>query len=135
MAVINFTTGDILRNKLLEKGWYHFKVSVTGPTPNKAKDGVNYTAVLTLIDAGEMDGKEIQRVFSNKAISMMLPLIAAVKGTTVDQMEKAGFSFNTEELADKKIDGMVDQDVWEGQLRNVCEIYAPYKSQSNVTPF
>jgi hypothetical protein len=128
LPVIQFTIADVLRTKVLEEGWYSFLISdVTGPTPNSKKDGVNYTITFTLIDAGERDGKEIKRVFSNKAISMMIPLVAAARGITEDQIPKEGFSFDTDELVGKKIDGKATPNVYEGQINNKVEIYMPYK--------
>lgn len=136
MPVINFTTADVMRSKILEKGWRPMQITaVTGPTPNKAKDGVNFTVTFTLIDSGDLDGKEFQRVFSSKAISMMLGLVAAVRGIKQNEIPKESFSVDTDELLGKKIDGLVDTDTYEGQLKNICEVYLPYKTSSNQQPF
>jgi hypothetical protein len=129
VPVIQFSTADVLRNKVLPEGWYSWLISaIEGPTPNSKKDGVNYTAVFTLIEQGEEDGKEIRRVFSSKAMSMMIPLAAAVKGMTIDQIPKEGFALDTDELVGKKVDGKVKTDVYEGQMKNVVEEYMPYKA-------
>ena len=89
MPVIEFSVGDILRNKVLDKGWRSFILSCEGPVANSKKDGVNYVVTFKLIDAGpELDGKELVRYFSSKAMSMMLPLVAAVRGITMAEIEK-----------------------------------------------
>lgn len=136
MAIINFSVGDILRNKLLEPKWYSFQITkVDGPKPNSKKDGFNFDVVFTLIDAGELDGKEIPRTFSNKAMSMMLPLVAAIRGIDLTTMNKEAFEFDTEELLNKKVDGMVETDTYNGNMKNVVDTYMPYKSASNVPKF
>jgi hypothetical protein len=136
VPVINFTVGDILRSKLLEAQWYKWQITaVAGPTPNAKKDGVNFTVTFTLIDTGELDGKEITRTFSNKAIAMMIPLVAAARGIKVESIPKENFQLDTDELVGKKIDGKISMDTYEGQIKNVLEDYMPYKSTSNTPAY
>lgn len=134
MPIINISTADVKRAQVVDKKWYPLQVSITGPTPNAAKDGVNFVASFTIIDSGDLDGKEILRYYSSKAIGMIIPLVAAVRGVPVESI-KEGFQLDTDELQGKKIDGLVDTDVYEGRLRNICEVYLPYKTSSNQQPF
>ena len=128
MPIINFTTADVLRSKLLDAGYYSFIIAaVTGPKTNKAQDGFNYEAHFQLIDKGaDLDGKEIKHTFSNKAISMMLPCVQAIRGGM--KLEPKDFTFDTDELLNKKVDCKIIQDTYEGQLNNKIEAWFPYKS-------
>lgn len=128
MPIIQFTTADVLRAKLLDPGYYSFKiVKIEGPKENANKDGFNYFVFFELIDEGEgFDGKQIKHTFSNKAISMMLPLVQAVRGG--EKIEPKDFVFDTDELSNTKVDGKVTQETYEGQLNNKLEVWFPYKS-------
>ena len=133
MPIIQFTTADVLRSKLLPEGFYSFKIAkVDGPKENKAKDGFNFVFKFELIDAGEgLDGKVIEHTFSNKAMSMMLPCISAVKGTTIEPKD---FVFDTDEVVNAKVDCKVIQDTYEGQLNNKIFAWFPYKSIVGKAP-
>lgn len=136
MPAISFNTADILRARVMEKGWKPLQITaIEGPTANSKKDGFNYTVVFTLIEDSDLAGKEFKRVFSNKAISMMIPLIAAARGLKESDIPKEGFTLDTDELLGKKIDGLVDTDTYEGQLKNVVEVYLPYKASSQIPAF
>jgi hypothetical protein len=130
MAVIQFNKADVMRTKTLEAGWKSFEVAaVTGPKANKAGDGVNYAVSFRLIDDNnaELNGKEIERIFSNKAMSMMIPLAAACQGKKLSDINDA-FELDLDTLVGKKIDGNVAVEEYQGNLKNVVEEYAPYKS-------
>ena len=131
MPKIQFTKADVLRSQNLEnEKWYSWIIKqVVGPKPNKAGDGYNYEVVFSLIDQAEdLNGKEITRTYSNKAISMMIPLTAAVRGKKLDEMPKEDFDFDTDELVGKKVDGKHTLETYEGRLTGKVETYAPYKS-------
>lgn len=127
MPIINFTTADVLRSKLLDPGYYSFRIAdILGPKENSKKDGFNFVFKFELIDKGEgMDGKIIDHTYSNKAMSMMLPCISAVKGAAVEPKD---FVFNTDEVLNGRVDCQVIQDTYEGQLNNKIIAWFPYKS-------
>lgn len=130
MPVINFTKADVLRSRNLESDkWYSWQIArVEGPKASKGGDSYNYTVVLSLIDhSPETDGKEINRMYNTKAISMMIPLIAAVKGINQDEIEADKFTFDLDELVGKKIDGKHKLENYEGSLIPKVEEYLPYK--------
>lgn len=137
MSLIKFTTGDVLRSKLLENGWYKWAItSIKGPYPSAAGDSNNFDVVFTLIEhTDETNGKELKRVFSAKAISMMIPLICAVRGVKPDTMKPEGFDFDFDELLGKKVDGLVTSEIYQGNMQNRVETYAPYGTTSNTPAF
>jgi hypothetical protein len=138
MPIIKFTKADVLRSRPLEGDkWYSWEISrVEGPKTNAKGDGFNFIITLSLIDAGELDGKEVMRTFSNKAIGMMLPLVAAVRGVPQDEIDPEDFNLDTDELVHQKIDGKYKIDTYEGQLVGKVEEYLPYKKMAGQTqPF
>lgn len=135
MPVITFNVADILRSKNLEKGWYSYRISKVDSAPSAKKDSINYGVYFTLIDKGpDYDGKEIKTIFNTKAISRLIPLFAAVKGIKAEDIKPESFDLDTDALVGATIDGMTDIDNYEGNLRNVIEIFAPYKSVAGKAP-
>lgn len=132
MAKIKFGVGDILRSKIMDPGWRSFQILPPGEgVPNANKDGINYEIVFVLIDAGpDLNGKEIKRTFSSKAIGMFIPLVMASQGKKATDVEVKEFEFDLADLANKKIDGNVKIDIYNGQPNNKVEEYAPYKTLS-----
>lgn len=137
MPIIGFKTADILKSKVMEEEWCHFIIShVSEPVKSKSSDSYNYNVTFTLCEYHnpDLNGKEIVRSFSAKAIGMMLPLIAAVRGVKVADIPPADFQLDTDELVGKKIDGKIKVDVYEGNPNNKLEEYAPYKSCVGAAP-
>lgn len=134
MPIIKFTTADVLRSKLLDKGYYSFQIMPIGaPVQNAKQDGFNFNVVHQLIDTGEgLDGKEIRHTFSNKAISMMLPMVSAARGGV--KIEPSDFQLDTSELDNCKIDCEVIQDLYEGNWNNKIVNWYPYKSVVGKAP-
>lgn len=138
MAIVKFNVADVLRSKNLEARWYSWQINaINGPKPNDAKDGVNYEFVFTLIDESpDLDGKEVKRTFSSKAIGMMIPLVAAVRGLRAVDIKPEAFEVDLDELMSKKIDGMCKVEMYNGNPQNRVEEYAAYKSMKGApTPF
>ena len=134
MPIINFSKADILRTQNLEnEKWYSWEISkLEGPAPSKDGKSLNFKMTLSLIDGdAELNGKEVVRMYNNKAMAMMIPIIAATKGMSVDQMEKTDFAFDTSELIGKKVDGKYTLETYEGQLQGRVELYLPYKSAAS----
>lgn len=129
MSVIKFSTGDVLRSKMLANDWYKWLITaIRGPYPSKDQTSNNFEVTFTLIEhTPDTNGKEMKRVFSAKAMSMMIPLIEAVRGVPAGTL-KEGFDFDFDEFLGKKVDGLVTTDTYEGQLQNRVETYAPYGS-------
>ena len=139
MAMVKFGVGDILRSKILDAGWRSWQIiHIAEPRPSEDKTGLNYDITFALIDAGpDLNGKEIKRTFSSKAIGMMIPLILATQGKKATEVEVKEFQFDMSELLHKKFDGFAKVDVYMGQPNNKVEEYAPYKtlSLSGGSPF
>lgn len=138
MPVIQFSVGDVLRSRVLEIGWKSFVVKEIKPELSADKMSMNYIATFMLIDENpELDGKEIVRYFNSKAISMMLPLVYASKGIKLaDTMKEKpeAIAIDTDEIVGKKVDCNIKQDTYQGNVKNIVEEYAPYKSMKGAGP-
>jgi hypothetical protein len=131
MAVIKFTKADVLRSRNLEgEKWYSWTIArVEGPKVSKGGDSYNYTISLSLIDESpELDGKEVQRVYNSKAISMMIPLVAATQGKRLEDIDPDAFDIDTDQLVGAKVDGKYKLEPYEGQLVGKVEEYLPYRA-------
>lgn len=121
MPIINFTTADILRQKLIDEGWYGVKITaINGPKAAKTGNGVNFEVDFTLDDKSPAPGKVVTRVFNSSLISMMIPLVAACRGVSVEDI-KENFSLDTTELLGKDIDVKLIKDLYEGRWNNKAE--------------
>lgn len=129
MPVITFKVADVLRAKIMDKGWNSYRVASINAEASKDKQSVNYVTIFTLIDKGpDLDGKEIKQYFNSKAIATMIPLVAAVKGIRASDIKPEAFEVDTDLLVGASIDGNTDVDTYEGQMKNIITDFAPYKS-------
>lgn len=126
MPLIAFTPADVLRNKVLDAGWYGAKIIKVGDW-KPSNDASSHNMLITfLIDKSE--GKEIDRMFNSKAISMMPPLIAAAIGIV---LKPESFNFNTDDLLGKEVDVNLVHKEYQGKISNDIADYLPYgRSQS-----
>ena len=129
MPVIQFTPADVLRSKILDTGWYGSLIKKVEAAASKNGDSVNYTVTFEIEN---MEGKEIERYFNSKAISMLLPLIAAVTGK---QIKAENFQFDTDELVNKKVDCKVVTEIYEGRPVNKVTEFVPYGKGKELQPF
>lgn len=82
MGVIKFTQKDLDRNRPFEAGWRPVKVLAMAERMSKKKDSINHVVSLEVDVDG--DKREHDHTFSEKAIGMMEPFIAAVVGGPVE---------------------------------------------------
>ncbi len=138
MPIINFTPGDILRQKLVPEGWYGAKITqILGPTNSKAGDSINFTFSFTLDEKSPAPGKVIVRTFNSKMIGLMIPVIAAIRNVTVDTIindPTALKQFNTDDALNKDLDIKVTRTIYEGQMRNEADGFLPFGMGSSI-PF
>lgn len=138
MPLINFTPGDILRQKLIPEGWYGAKITqILGPKQSSKGDSINFDFDFTLDEKSPAPGKVITRTFNSKAIGMLVPLIAACRGVTVETITNdptALKTFDTEECLNKQIDVKVIRDLYEGQMSNKVDGFLPRGMGSSI-PF
>lgn len=88
MGVIKFTQKDLDRNRPFESGWRSVKVLSIVERMSKKKDSINH--VVNLEVTLDEDTREVEHTFSEKAIGMMEPFIAACLG----QPAEAGIEYD-----------------------------------------
>lgn len=128
MPVITFTQGDILRGKLLDPGWYTFKITTINQITAKAGGSIN-TVVTFELRNHAAQGKEIQLYFNSKAKSGIIPVFAAVVGPV-----EPGSPYDTDDLLNKEIDCKVVHDTYEGNLKNDITEFLPAGKGAGQTP-
>lgn len=130
MPLIAFKPADVLRNKVLEPGWYGAKiVKVTDWKASSNADSYNMNVVFLIANT---EGKEVERLFNSKAISMMLPLIQAATGLVIKPEE---FNFNTDDLMNKEVDVKIGVKTYEGRLSNEIVDYITFGRSKDAPAF
>lgn len=121
MPIIKFTAADVLRNKVLDAGFYGASI-VKCSDWKVAKSGTSQNMIVTFkID--NTDGKEIEINFNTAAISRMIPLISSACGVDVKPED---FNFNTDDLMGKQVDVEVVHREFDGRISNDIATYVPY---------
>lgn len=128
MPVITFTQGDILRGKLLDPGWYTFKITKIEQATAKAGGSIN-TIITFQLENHSAAGKEIQLYFNSKAKSGIIPVFAAITGPV-----EPGSSYDTDDLLQKSLDCKVIHDTYEGNLKNDIAEFLPAGKGVGQTP-
>lgn len=110
--------GDLAKGIPISNGWAEFEVSAAFAKPSKAGDSVVYVAVHKLMN--DPNEREISHNFSSKALGMMAPWIAALKGVTVqeilDSITTGSLNFDFESTIGKHVMGKVEQQIYDGRI-------------------
>lgn len=132
MPIVKFTPADILRSKILPAGWYGAKITSIAPWKESKDKGSSNMLFTFTID--NTDGKEIERYYNSKAISMMIPVVEAVKKVKLaDKPEE--FVFDSDELLNAQLDVYVAVEMFEGNPKNVVNQWAPYGLSKNISSY
>ena len=83
MGVIRFTQKDLDRNRPFEPGWKKCEVVGMAEKLSKKKDSIN-RVVSFKVGLGEDDERSYDHTFSEKALGMMEPFIAAALNVVID---------------------------------------------------
>lgn len=118
------TPEDMLRDKVLDPGWYPAKVKEVSQEPAKT-DGSTNTIVDLTVASGPNAGVPLRRYFSEKAPGFALNFIRSLgvalgpQGGTVDLSKAKG----------KVVEVYVKNETWEGRLRNSVEDFRAVQQQ------
>ena len=128
MPVLRITQADIMKTKNLDPGWYGLQVVKIHPL-KKAKSGDSTNQKITLLVEGS-GGKEIDETFNTALLGKMAPLWEACLGKKLVEGE-----FDTDELLNKKCDGKIAPQEYEGNLYDHILLYLPYGKSKEAQPF
>lgn len=126
MIELNFTETDLLQGRILEKGWYKFKLTNVDTKAKKNNPSEN-NIVIDLECMGPNDsigntvGVEIKVYFSSNA--WIKPLLEAV-GVDVVALVRDKQPINLERLKDQEVDAFVEPGEYEGRPNNQVKSYA-----------
>lgn len=130
MPMIEVTERDMLRSTVVEPAWYRVRIDDVGEAPSKDKQSMNYPVSGTILfnaDTGldyfERDGQKVPVAgvpldgvptwfFNSKAIGFAEGFIKACGGEW-----KLG-RINLDAAKGKEIDVFVENNLWEGSMRN-----------------
>jgi hypothetical protein len=115
---IAISKSDLAKNIPVSDGWTEFEVGTPYAKPTKDGSSVNYMIPCAVV--GDPNQRVIDHLFSAKALGMMAPFLAALKGCTVqemlDQITSGAINIDLEGLSGKHIMGKVKQDLYEGRI-------------------
>lgn len=122
--MIEFTREDLLRSKIITPAWYRVHIDNVEGKLSKAGDSTNIAVTGTILYNADNGSKEFADViiggipawfFNTKAKGFMTGIIRAIDPST-EIIE--GFRFNENALIGKEIDVFVDNEMYEGVMRN-----------------
>jgi len=146
MAIIHFTTADLLQTKVIDADIYPTEIISVGD-PKKSNTGKSFSiAVEFVIVDGKYKGKQ-KTIMFNDGVSgnnifgdiqmmpqtMLANVYAAVQGKSEPGTEE--FSLDTEELLHKVIDVFWATDAVEGRLTNKITQFHPHGYAKSAPAF
>jgi hypothetical protein len=136
LPVIQFTEGDFLAGKIMEKGVYPLEITeIDGPKASASGKSVTFFTKFTVTD-GPYLGKELKVAYntgSSDAVSLLgtlqfsshkelIKVAAAALGIPYDTVPKM---FDTDTILHKQIDGIVGSEISDGNIVNTLTNYLP----------
>lgn len=122
MPVVDFTTEELNRNRVIPPSWYLVKITSIGEAPSKAGDSTNYpvdAVIIKNVDTGseEFAGVPIGGIgtwfFNSKAKSFMTGFMAAL-GVNVE----AGKRYDLNAAAGEEMEIYIENDTYQGRTVN-----------------
>lgn len=132
MAIIEFSQKDILRNTLVEPGWYICKVDeMDDGKPSADQKSINYTGELVIIrhaDNGEVKfaGVPLRLGFNSKAQGFMIPYFKAFGVDIV-----AGMRVELKSTVGRVLEVFVENNLYKEKMQNnVNHQYRPLSDKN-----
>jgi len=121
MPMINITTRDILRAKIVTPAWYRVKVEDIGEKTAKSGTSQNYPVEGTILFNADNGSKEFAGVptpgnwmFNEKAIGFAVDFLKACGA----EVSLEGGRFELSDAVGKEIDVFIANGVYEGKTQN-----------------
>ncbi len=128
---ITLTPADMMKGEPHKEGWVKAKVVDAFSGPNKAQDGINYTASFEIED--DPDHRTIEKIFSSKGMGFMKGFLAALAGKTiqqfVDEKKTTGVEFEFEDIKGGKLQIKIGSRIYDGRPVSEVQDYAPYDTK------
>lgn len=119
MPILEFSTREILRSKIVEPGFYRVKIESVGEKPSKTGDSINYPMEGTILfnaDNGDTKfrGVPIDWLFNSKGQGFIIPFIQAVTGEEV----QAGKRIELKAAENQEVDIFITTGMWNNRPKN-----------------
>lgn len=118
MPIVEFSSRDLLRGKVVEPAWYRCRVERVGEAPSSDGKSVNYPVEVTILFNGDNGNKTFSQVpidynFNSKAIGFAVGFLAAFgvepqPGQRIDLAAAEG----------KELDIFIENDTYQSRLVN-----------------
>lgn len=122
MTVLKLSGADVLRSKIVRPGWYELEITDYTEKPAKDKLSMTYRFDFSITE-GDFANVPLQKVYSEKALGMMIGLLKAL-GYEVSE-EGGTFELEANQLKGKKIKGKVQNKEYEGKPQNEITDFLP----------
>ena len=148
MPIIQFTPGDFLAGKVMEKGPYRIEMTEIDQKASASQKSVNFWTTFTVTE-GPYQGKELKCCFNTETSNSsvlgstqffphrdLLKVKAAALGLPFDE-QSLGMSMDTDELLNKPMDAMIDvfPNKETGELVNTIVVFLPLGKASAAPVF
>lgn len=123
MTIISFSDSDLLRNKVVEPGWYVLDIQghrTWTPTKDGQSNNCHFDTVIEKnADNGSTDfaGVPIELQFNDKPKAKGF-IEGFLRGMGVEIQSNARYDLNS--AVGKKIEAFIENETYEGRIRNRC---------------
>jgi hypothetical protein len=128
---IQLTPADMVKGEPLPEGWFKAEITEAIAKPSKAGDSINYTATFLIED--NPDKRTVDKIYNSKGIGFIKPLLAALKGKTVQQFieetKTTGVDFEFEAIKGGKVQIKIGSRLYEGRPVSEVQDVAPYDTK------
>lgn len=130
MPIIQFSSKDLLRNKVVQPAWYRVRIDAVGEAPSKDGGSINYLTEGTILknaDSNSEDntGVPLEWNFNSKALGFAIPFLQAMDPTlTIDPTVRYDLNI----AVGKELEIFVENGQWQGRIKNeVNHKYRPLR--------
>jgi hypothetical protein len=120
---------DAKRAQIVEPGWY--QALIKDIDLKKSTDGTSMTFHISCVitTPGSANSVPIKTYVSEKAPGMAIPMLNAT-GSNIDPENFEGADFDLERCIGKAVDIAVENETYEGKMKNTIKDFAPIGTQT-----
>ena len=136
MPMVEFSESDLLRNKIVSPGWYRLELGTVGEwSPSKDQQSNNCLIEAVIMFAADSGDKE----FAGVPVTIQFNDKVKAKGFIEGFLRALGVEvapgrFNLTAAAGQQVDAFVENETYEGRVRNrINHKYRQVRKDSEIT--
>lgn len=136
MPMVEFSESDLLRNKIVSPGWYRLELGIVGEwSPSKDQQSNNCLIEAVIMFAADSGDKE----FTGVPVTIQFNDKIKARGFIEGFLRALGVEvkpgrFNLDAAAGQQIDAFIENETYEGRVRNrINHKYRQVRKDSEVT--